>query len=465
MSTSLSPGPTTQLFPGVYPAKVFANNDPLHQRRIQMYIPQIFGVTPVRVWAPPVSQATSAPVVGSVVWCLFQGGDPAYPTYLPQTSGGGGTAGPTGPTGPQGPAGPQGLPGPTGATGGQGNVGPVGPTGATGSTGVTGPTGATGTAPTVISMRAHRNAAYTMPVSPASTMIWDATDWDTSSAYNVATGVYTVPVAGRYRVTCSALISSSTTGQYCACFIYQNAAQATQNIGAYSAGTAQQWIWAQAVDTLQCNVGDTISTRIWAGAAVALNVASTNSYFTVDTVGGIGPTGPTGAAGTAGAPGVSGPTGPTGPIGPPGSSYTQRLTSPTTAGSPYTIGHHLNSATPLVQLWDATTGQLMAAEVTVVDINTVSVTFYNTPPHDVNVVVAAGNPAGGTGGTQVLGMQYVQSNANTIWTITHNLSFYPNVAVVDSTGHEIFPGDVSYPNSTTVQLTFSAAVAGEAFLS
>jgi len=64
-----------------------------------------------------------------------------------------------------------------------------------------------------------------------------------------------------------------------------------------------------------------------------------------------------------------------------------------------------------------------------------------------------------------LGMQYNQATANTIWTIIHNLTFYPNVQVVDSTGHEIYPGDVQYPNSTTVQLTFSAAVGGTAYLS
>jgi hypothetical protein len=39
------------------------------------------------------------------------------------------------------------------------------------------------------------------------------------------------------------------------------------------------------------------------------------------------------------------------------------------------------------------------------------------------------------------------------------------VSAVDSTGREMWPGAVDYPSATTVQLTFSAAVGGEAYLS
>jgi hypothetical protein len=67
----------------VYAAKVASIADTLGMGRIQMYIPQIFGATPVRVWAPPLIQQFLPPVIGQVVWCIFQGGDPAYPTYLP----------------------------------------------------------------------------------------------------------------------------------------------------------------------------------------------------------------------------------------------------------------------------------------------------------------------------------------------------------------------------------------------
>jgi len=58
----------------------------------------------------------------------------------------------------------------------------------------------------------------------------------------------------------------------------------------------------------------------------------------------------------------------------------------------------------------------------------------------------------------------VQATAATIWSIVHNLPFRPNVSAVDSTGREILPGDVDYPDGSSVVLTFSAAVGGEAYL-
>jgi hypothetical protein len=64
-----------------------------------------------------------------------------------------------------------------------------------------------------------------------------------------------------------------------------------------------------------------------------------------------------------------------------------------------------------------------------------------------------------------LAYRHVQATATTVWTIAHNLSFRPNVAAVDSTGREMWPGAVDYPSATTVELTFSAAVGGEAYLS
>jgi hypothetical protein len=74
-------------------------------------------------------------------------------------------------------------------------------------------------------------------------------------------------------------------------------------------------------------------------------------------------------------------------------------------------------------------------------------------------------PQGPAGTTPVVAYRHVQAVADTVWSITHGLSYRPNVSAVDSTGREMWPGIVDYPSATTVQLTFSAAVAGEAYLS
>ena len=60
--------------------------------------------------------------------------------------------------------------------------------------------------------------------------------------------------------------------------------------------------------------------------------------------------------------------------------------------------------------------------------------------------------------------RHIQTVPSAVWTIPHNLGFYPNVSVVDSTGREVV-GEITYVNMNTVQLTFSAAFGGEAYLS
>ncbi len=56
-----------------------------------------------------------------------------------------------------------------------------------------------------------------------------------------------------------------------------------------------------------------------------------------------------------------------------------------------------------------------------------------------------------------------QMIASATWTVTHNLNKYPSVTVVTSAGDEVI-GDLSYTNANTIQLTFSAAFAGKAYL-
>jgi hypothetical protein len=125
----------------------------------------------------------------------------------------------------------------------------------------------------------------------------------------------------------------------------------------------------------------------------------------------------------------------------------------------------LDTSTPLVQLWNAVTGVYLLGEITVIDVNTVRVRFTSNPGNSINVVVGAGVPASGGGGGQILAFHYVQAVAATSWVINHNLTFQPNVTAIDSAHTQIFPGSVQYTGAQQVTLGFSAAVAGEAYLS
>jgi hypothetical protein len=74
-------------------------------------------------------------------------------------------------------------------------------------------------------------------------------------------------------------------------------------------------------------------------------------------------------------------------------------------------------------------------------------------------------PPGPWGGEGNVSYRHYQTSPADTWTVEHDLPFRPNVTVVDSTGREVWPGVVEYPNDLTVQLTFSAAFGGEAYLS
>ena len=93
----------------------------------------------------------------------------------------------------------------------------------------------------------------------------------------------------------------------------------------------------------------------------------------------------------------------------------------------------------------------------------------------VTVELATSGPQGATGATGTAGaagetlysdLSYVhtQNSASAIWTITHNLHFIPGITVVDSAG-TVVEGSYSYPNLTTVVLSFSASFSGKAYLS
>ena len=73
-------------------------------------------------------------------------------------------------------------------------------------------------------------------------------------------------------------------------------------------------------------------------------------------------------------------------------------------------------------------------------------------------------PAGQEGPGSILSYVHEQLSASTTWNINHNLSFIPNITVVDS-NNEVVEGSYSYPDSTNVVLSFSVPISGKAFLS
>lgn len=63
-------------------------------------------------------------------------------------------------------------------------------------------------------------------------------------------------------------------------------------------------------------------------------------------------------------------------------------------------------------------------------------------------------------------ISYVHSQGvtSTSWVVNHNLNFYPNVTVVDSSG-TIYEGEITYTSPNQLTLTFSTGFSGTAYLS
>lgn len=68
---------------GVYRGRVVSSADPMGARRLQVNIPAVLGVG--AGWAQtclPFGTSAGTPPVGSGVWVMFEGGDPAYPVVM-----------------------------------------------------------------------------------------------------------------------------------------------------------------------------------------------------------------------------------------------------------------------------------------------------------------------------------------------------------------------------------------------
>ena len=59
---------------------------------------------------------------------------------------------------------------------------------------------------------------------------------------------------------------------------------------------------------------------------------------------------------------------------------------------------------------------------------------------------------------------HTQSISSNTWSITHNLNFFPNVTVVDSSG-AICEGEIAYTSNDALTITFSGQFSGVAYLS
>jgi hypothetical protein len=190
--------------------------------------------------------------------------------------------------------------------------------------GVEGPPGPPGTATPVTNFRAFRNAAMNLTTTANAIVTMDSVSWNTDPA-SWAAGVYTVPRAGRYRVTVQIVANTASAAQFINAGLSRNGTLVGRVTSSFGTANAAQTHTAQYVDTVECVAGDQLRPLGWASAAIAVQVGTSLTFMTVDMLGGGGPPGPAGADGAAGqngadstVPGPPGPPGAQGDPGPPG---------------------------------------------------------------------------------------------------------------------------------------------------
>ena len=106
----------------------------------------------------------------------------------------------------------------------------------------------------------------------------------------------------------------------------------------------------------------------------------------------------------------------------------------------------------------------MANVVTVQIIENTSNVIVNE--EEVDIIIAETGPQGpaGTVSPSQLAYAHTQNTPSTTWTVSHGLGFIPNITVVDS-GGTVVEGSYNYPDANTVELSFSNAFSGKAYLS
>jgi hypothetical protein len=54
-------------------------------------------------------------------------------------------------------------------------------------------------------------------------------------------------------------------------------------------------------------------------------------------------------------------------------------------------------------------------------------------------------------------------SASAVWVVTHNMGKFPSVSIVDTANDQV-EGEVKYNSNNQLTITFTAAVAGKAYL-
>ncbi len=133
-----------------------------------------------------------------------------------------------------------------------------------------------------VGMKYSNGAATSVPNSGDNNVPFATKVFDTHAAYNTGTGIYTVPVSGKYRVSGTVTFGSLlyASGNLILVSVYKNSAIESYGAGVLLQAAITNQIGASVSTTVQCSAGDTLEFRAnnsrTAGASTLAASASEN---------------------------------------------------------------------------------------------------------------------------------------------------------------------------------------------
>lgn len=126
--------------------------------------------------------------------------------------------------------------------------------------------------------------AQSTPDATPTTIIWGTRVFDTHNAMNTSTGVYTVPVSGRYRIYSATRVLNQTTGGGYRMITRKNSSNSQIK---YTNTVSGGDLTSDVLDEIQCNAGDTIDIQLRQNSSSSntLNGSATDNYIIIDRIG------------------------------------------------------------------------------------------------------------------------------------------------------------------------------------
>ena len=140
-------------------------------------------------------------------------------------------------------------------------------------------------------------------------------------------------------------------------------------------------------------------------------------------------------------------------------THTQSISSST-----WTVEHNLETAYPVIELYNTSNQVVTASNIVADDENTVTVTFDSNQVGYATVIAGGGGIitrilSTGTGSSYV----HTQSSGDVVWTVNHSFNFdYPSVTVYNSDEEIVIPNKIVSIDEDTTQITFTTSQSGYA---